>query len=393
MERKEAVLLVDDDQNLLSSLRRQLRGRFNVATACGGEEALCHLAENEDVSVIVSDMSMPQMNGVQLLKKVRALNPEIVRIMLTGNADLDTAMQAVNKGGIFRFLVKPCDSESLEIAIKDGIDQFHLIRAEKELLEKTLAGSVKVFSDILALVNPAAFSRASRVQKYCRQVAESLDRENVWRFELAALLSQVGCVALPTDTLAKLNAGADLTADEQKMYARHPSLGAELLSNIPRLEEVSKAIAGQHKEYSEYEDPDLSDDGVFGGMLLKTLIDFDSLIAGGHRPEEAIADLRRNKVLYEPGLLKAAGSISIVNVEWESMLMPIYSLTNEMYLAEDLITKSGLLLAKHDQEMGPSMKARLENFASRNEIPREIRVKVQRGVIHDDAEQPLPLPS
>ena len=91
------ILLVDDEENILAGLKRQLRGTFNIETAVGGHNGLQVLQEKGPFAVIVSDMRMPEMNGIQFLVKSAKLYPDTVLMMLTGNADLETAMHAVNK--------------------------------------------------------------------------------------------------------------------------------------------------------------------------------------------------------------------------------------------------------------------------------------------------------
>ena len=121
-------------------------------------------------AVIVADRSMPGMDGIQLLAKVKACSPNTVRMMLTGNADMQTAIDAVNEGHIFRFLTKPCPPESLTASLQAAIEQYRLITAERELLEKTLRGSVKVLCEVLSVVKPTAFGRASRITRYVTAV-------------------------------------------------------------------------------------------------------------------------------------------------------------------------------------------------------------------------------
>ena len=189
-------LIVDDESNLLEGLQRLLRKGFSVDTATGGEAGLNLLAVAGPFAVVMSDMRMPGMNGVQFLTAVRQRWPETVRLMLTGNADIQTAVDAVNEGCVFRFLTKPCPDDVLKGALQAALAQYQLITAEKELLEKTLYGSVKVLTEILALVNPAAFSRASRVHHTVQHLVQQLGLRDAWRYEIAAMLSQIGCVAL-----------------------------------------------------------------------------------------------------------------------------------------------------------------------------------------------------
>ena len=139
----DKVLIVDDDVRLLAGLRRQLHRQFHVVTAEGGAAALDTNKEQGPFTVIVGDMRMPGMDGVQTLEAFKKQSPDTTRIMLTGNADQQTAIDAINKGNIFSFYTKPCTAEELAKGVDAGIRQHRLVTAERELLEKTLAGSVK----------------------------------------------------------------------------------------------------------------------------------------------------------------------------------------------------------------------------------------------------------
>ena len=116
------VLLVDDEPKLISALRRRLSLEFNVVTANGGPEALQIIDNDKDIAVIVADMQMPEMNGIELLKAVKQRAPSIRRLMLTGNSDQETAIAAVNEGGVMRFLRKPCDNDDLKAALRHALE-------------------------------------------------------------------------------------------------------------------------------------------------------------------------------------------------------------------------------------------------------------------------------
>jgi DNA-binding NtrC family response regulator len=146
------VLLVDDDRALLASMARNLRGRYELVTAESGPEALKLAGAFPPFATIVADMQMPGMNGIELLRAFEKLCVTTTRIMLTGQTDLATAMEAVNHGHVFRFLTKPCAIEALEATIDAGIGQYHLATAEKVLLEETLAGSVQTLVDLLSVL-------------------------------------------------------------------------------------------------------------------------------------------------------------------------------------------------------------------------------------------------
>ena len=172
----DKILLVDDDANLLAATRRRLRKKFELETARSGADGLHALNTNGPFAVVISDMRMPEMDGLEFLKQVKTSAPDTVRMVLTGIADPNTAVEAVNEGNIFRILNKPCSSESLSRAIEAGLQQYHLIRAERDLLERTLAGSVKVLIDVLSLVDPAAFGTSARLRQRTRQLAAAPQR-------------------------------------------------------------------------------------------------------------------------------------------------------------------------------------------------------------------------
>ncbi|MEO1243347.1 MAG: hybrid sensor histidine kinase/response regulator [Pseudomonadota bacterium] len=115
------ILLVDDEERLLAGLRRRLSTSFEILTATSGPEALALIGRDPEIAVIVADMQMPEMNGIELLKAVQEKAPAIRRLMLTGNSDMETAVSAINEGKVMRFLRKPCDAEDLKAALSQAL--------------------------------------------------------------------------------------------------------------------------------------------------------------------------------------------------------------------------------------------------------------------------------
>lgn len=218
----QRILCVDDDPNILLGYQRALRKHFTIEVALDGEEALEAVRTQGPYAVVVADMRMPGMNGVELLTQVRQIAPSTVRMMLTGNADQQTALDAVNQGQIFRFMTKPCPPENFAVALTAALEQYRLVSAEKELLSKTLNGSIKVLSDILMLACPTAFGCASRVRTLVRATADRMGDPAGWMAEMAAMLSPIGCIAVPDDILQKVSSGAPMTDKESEAFAVHP---------------------------------------------------------------------------------------------------------------------------------------------------------------------------
>jgi EAL domain-containing protein (putative c-di-GMP-specific phosphodiesterase class I)/CheY-like chemotaxis protein len=128
------ILLVADEPAILAGLRRQLRSQYDVVTATNGATALELLQNDGPFAVVVSDMRMPVMDGATFLAGARAASRDTVRILLTGQADIDAAVAAVNRGQIFRFLSKPCPVASLQECLREAVDEHRLSQARTEIL-------------------------------------------------------------------------------------------------------------------------------------------------------------------------------------------------------------------------------------------------------------------
>lgn len=132
----EKILFVDDEPSVLEALQRQFHKQFHIHTALGGAEGISMLRIQGPFAVVVSDCRMPGMDGIQFLALLRKTAPDTVRMMLTGNNDLETAMEAVNRGEIFRFLTKPCPPDTFKAALEAGVKQYQLIRSQKSVLSR-----------------------------------------------------------------------------------------------------------------------------------------------------------------------------------------------------------------------------------------------------------------
>ncbi len=121
---KEKILFVDDDFNSRITFRRQINKKFELDAAGSGNEGLELLNRNGPYTVVIADMYMPEMNGIQFLEKVREIYPDTIRIMLTGHADMNLAIDAVNKGRIFHFLTKPCQSRTMLKILEIGAKEY-----------------------------------------------------------------------------------------------------------------------------------------------------------------------------------------------------------------------------------------------------------------------------
>lgn len=374
----DKILFVDDEVNILDSMRRQLRKRFQIVTAISGREALDKLKSEGPFAVVVSDMRMPEMDGIELLKTVKAMYPETVRLMLTGNADQETATEAVNKGQIFRFLNKPCPIPTLVTSLALALHQYQLITAEKELLDETLKGSIKVLSELLSFTNPTAFSSGVRIRSKVIQIAEQLSLDLLWHLEIAALLSQIGCVTLPGEILKKVFASIELSPEEFEMFNNHPKIGATLLENIPRMEKVAYIIGNQLKPYSKFSADEGDPDQNLAAQILKAVFDYDLLLFQGIDHNEALRRLSRPKADYNPQVLEKLKHIRVNDSAREISSLRIQDLTVGMVIEENIMARNGMLLAPKGQVITWPVLQGLLNFSRQVGVVEPVRVSVMQ---------------
>lgn len=355
------VLFVDDEPNVLDSIRRQLRKAADIHTAASGDEALRLLEELAPVALVISDMRMPGMSGAELLARVRERHPATVRMILSGQADLESTIAAVNEGHVFRFLTKPCDEEALRTAVTAGIEQYQLVTTRKELVEKTLQGLVETLTDILGLTNPMARRRTARVRQYAAAIAGALRFPMPWDLRLATLLSQLGCITLPEAILDKLYAGLALTGDEQRLYARHPEVAAALVARIPQLGSVADMIGRQQRIDFTALPPDLAawDSRTTATVILAVATALDELLATGDQPATALQRLEHALPGIPEAVMGAVRAVHLHSAYMDVRFVGFGELAPGMVLDEDVVTDTGDTLIFRGEEVTRTLLAQL----------------------------------
>lgn len=367
------ILFVDDDSNILEAHRRNFRRRFDVAAVTTGEEGLSLLGSGDPFAVVVADMRMPIMNGIQFLRKAQEIAPDTVRIMLTGNADQQTAMDAVNRGHVFQFLCKPCPAEMLGLALENAVQQHFLITAERELLHKTLAGSIRIMTEILSLQDPESFGLGTALRDRVRAYAEARNIHDSWELEMGAMLSQIGFVTVPGTIVHRLRSRQPLTAADRAVIERVPEVGAGLLAQIPRLETVSRIVLYQQKNFDGSgfpADSVANEDIPVGARLLRILRDVHELEMEGVPRDEVLHRLKLRTGCYDPKVLESVlVSLDIYFPITETRDIPptavmLRHLLVGHVLAADVETSDGLLVVKSGTKVTPLLMEKLRNFAA-----------------------------
>ena len=378
MEERPRVLLVDDDTRLLDAARRLLRQKIELETAPGAIDALHMLGTRKPYHVIVSDQSMPDVDGVTLLTKVAERWPNTVRIMMTGNQDPATASQAINDGRIFRFIRKPCQPDDLLEAVMAGARQHALLEAERTLLERTLSGSVKMLTDVLALSRPEVYRRGQIIQSWARALSPHLGLKNPWQLHLSAMLCLLGIIALPEDMARKALSGAAMTPEEEEAVAQAPAAAHDLIRNIPRLAPVADAILHSR---SYLDASGTAEDIPFLSRVLALLIDLAAMTAErGMSIADALAEAKAHHRRYDPLVLAKAFEIlpkmeDLTGAQrMERRLLSAIALVEGDQVADDVRDRDGRLLLAAGSQLSRITIQRLKALAGARHLTGDIAI-------------------
>ena len=378
--KKPCVLCVDDEPYILEGMQLNLRRHYRVTIANGGREALKLIDRaTEPFAIIISDMRMPEMDGATFLAMSKKTSPNSTRILLTGHADLQAAIKAVNEGGIFAYLSKPCPANELLATFEQAYEQYQLISAERETIEETLWASVNMLTEVLGLVNDQAFGRTESVREVVLHLAQKLGLPNVYEFEIAAMLSQIGCVTLPTELLKRIDTRQELSANERKLFLEHPKLAQKLIERIPRLEDIAVMVGNQLRAYGA-KPPTAAihqeNRRLTGANLLRISIDLCRLTASGMNREKALEAMSVRPGNYDPRMLQVLSEIRIQRPEFVAQAVLTHELDETMVADQDIMTKTGLLVIRKGRDINPVVLERLKQFHRGVGIAEPIRVLI-----------------
>jgi CheY-like chemotaxis protein len=363
MTDRPRILCLDDEASVLDGLRRTLRSSYDVVTTTDPVEALAILDEyrHDPFAVIVSDMRMPRMTGISFLEQAQELAPDTTRVLLTGDADVQGAVGAINRGNVFRFILKPCPPEPLRAAIAAADEQHRLVMAERELLQDTLKGCVDALMDTLAMAQPALFSRAGRLRRLAQDTCTLLELPNPWQVEMAAQLGEIGAITLPPTALDALQSGSPADSTEAEMLAALPALADNVLSRIPRLDEVREIIRNQLPTDRTPVTP-MSPDASEPARLLQAVREYDALVYRGTPADLTLATLSFRKT-HDAEVIAALAKVGGMRLPQQAVReVTADELLIGHELADDLHTAKGLLLVSRGQIITEQILTRVRNF-------------------------------
>ncbi|MEY2411155.1 MAG: hypothetical protein QOF48_3825 [Verrucomicrobiota bacterium] len=409
------ILVVDDEEIIVASLREILsRENFQVFTALDARTAL-ELLGKETFALVLSDQRMPEMEGLALLAEARKLQPDATRILMTGVLNLDTVVNAINHGEIYRFIVKPWLREELVVTVQNGVQRHELLQRNAQLQVSTLAMneqlaalnrsleaqvtretaqnkrladlnealqqnfrySIELCLHTMQTFCPGLGAQARRVHELCRSLADglALPPEERQVLEISAWLHDIGLVGVPRRIIRLWQKTPQaLNPAELALVQQHPALGEELAAFIHQLAEVGKVIRAHHERFDGRGYPD-----GLAGQKIPWLARLLSVAIACAESDDAYAGLdaiqRESGRAFDPEavrvLLRHRPHAVLPRKEQQVMLAELRA---GMIVAKGIYGANGLLLVPEGQVLSDLSIEKLRNHSNVNSIKQSLLV-------------------
>ncbi len=425
------ILCVDDEPNILSSLRRLFRGAgYKVLTAESGNDGL-KILETEAVDIVISDMRMPEMDGARFLEHVRQSWPDTLRLLLTGYADIQSILDAINRGEIYRYITKPWEDNDILLIVRHALERkalehekqrlealtqtqneelkllnasleakvdkrtAELKKAHDELvsfnekLKTNFLTSIKVFSNLIELRGDKLAGHSRRVADLARRLSTrmGLDSRETQEVFIAGLLHNIGKIGFSDDLLAM--PVSMMNGDHLSVYRKYPVHGEQLLMPLDDLRGAARLVRSHQERFDGEGFPDrLSGFNIpVGARILALASDYDNLQIGTFsqrrlRPDEAAALVLQGRgKRYDPSVVNAFEEIrsgkTVHDVVHEEPLPPS-RLRPGMVTSRDLVTRDGFLLLSADHALTERLIQQLADYEMTSRMPLTVYVRMEQ---------------
>lgn len=419
------IMLVDDERDILSALNRLLKRQYEVVTFEEASEALEYLkGEDHHVNLIISDMRMPNMDGAEFLSQAKKIEPLAVRMLLTGYADMESTIRAINDGEIYAYLSKPWNNEDLKLAIKRALE-FKTVSLERDSLVKTLEEKNKELSSMNDELEVRVSKRTSQLEKsqeslkkslayqkglyrqlvtlvsefielrigthhaghgvhtsgQARVLAERLgcETKDITQIYFATLLHQVGMLALSDKVITYRH-----HMQMNEVFKQHPVLGSQLLEKISAFKQVAHIIRHQDENFDGTGIPDhLSAHNIpFGSRIVRVVCDYDLILREGGEyasPPQAAEQLKRfANELYDKEIVDAFLKMIKDKPRHENVDVSYCVTSTELrpgqVVMRDVVTPSGMIMLTKDTALTSSAIKRLQEYEEEHKICLNIQI-------------------
>ena len=388
------LLCVGHDSQSISYYERLLSKHLAFRCAADAEDALDILRTEHSHKLLLMDMRTAKAKRGAFLLESTIASPHLMKIILVDLDEEDDAIRLLNEGKIARIIHRQTPSELLVETLQSCFSEQEQRAKDRELLEGTLNGSVRLLSEVLKGADPMAFSRGQILREYACQFFRCLNQCEVpWDIELASMLLSIGYVTIPPNILYRARAGLELTDPEESLLTGAPQAGSQLLSCIPRLESVAEIVLYQNKNFDGTGFPcdDVAGEKIpFGARLFRVLTSLMRWEAAGVGRAAAYSKLEEEPHEYDPAILSACKSrlrfATQGKHERVTQVISLEELSVLDVLSKPLPTQTGLLVAPEGTVVSKLTLHKIRNFAKLNMMRSEVSVSVLRPISPD----PLP---
>ncbi len=391
------VLYVDDEASLLSSFVSMMR-KQNVQTAVLNDSRNIEtiLQEGGPFAVVLSDQRMPVVDGVAVLERVARLYPDTVRVMVTGYADHNDTLRAINQGGISHYIAKPWKDDDLRSLIDDSISRYNLKMENRflleeldrenakltELLDGTVVGTTRILGDMVGYMNPEGAAQVERVRRLGNAMLgmlTELSSHERWEISRALDLFNLGLAVLPPLTQLAINKEGLAALDRSPIARNHHLLAAGLLKDIPRFGGVARIIELQRKDFDGSGEPTnqpiKGTELPLGTRLLRILVDLDRMRKGSVQGRELLKRMINRPTQYDVTLIhRMLGETTATAPMSLERALPVTSLQPGMVLIDDVTTRAGQFLLRAESTLSETTVNILLQWHKNDPIVEPIRV-------------------
>ncbi|MBI9078269.1 MAG: response regulator [Pseudodesulfovibrio sp.] len=348
------ILFVDDNDSAMTNLPKKFHAKFNLRYTSSYKKALAILKSDEQCGLLISELGLNNEDGITFLRTIRKFYPKTIRMVMTASTTFSDAFDALNSAQASRFIQKPCPADTLTKIIIHGMQLYEEALQKQQAMRKALLGSVNALVDILDLVNPEAMGFSKRIRNRVMKTGKALGIKRLWQLELAVMLSHIGCVALPSEIMEKMDQGKKLSPEEQQIFGMHPSIASNLLANIDQMSTVAEIISHQHDF--------LTPDQPLESRIIKIALDLDRLERKGNTPLAILDKMRTKPKAYDPKVVETMAKL-LANRNTKSVYqLNIEELKEGMIMAKDMINKDGVKLLLRGQPISKASLIRLKAF-------------------------------
>ena len=314
MDEKYNILLVDDEEDNLSLLYRTLRGSYNLDRSTSPLKAL-EMMDEKDYQLVISDHKMPEMDGVEFLKRASEKHPDMMRILLTAYSDANILIDAINYAKIYRYVKKPYNPEELQLIVSAALEFFQLKHDNDKLivdLKELFAGTIKAIMGALDAKDSYTSGRSKRITFYSTEIAKKLGLSSIdiGKVELAGMLHDIGMIGVSDDVLYKID---DLTQEEYDEIKERIYYSVKILEDIKQLKDVVEIIKCHHENYdgSGYPAGLRGEEIPVGARIIAVGDAFDSIISDRvyrqkNNYEEALEEIKKGSGShFDPVIVRA----------------------------------------------------------------------------------------